>query len=334
MILSALAAATIIATCPWPNRGFDPYMGDVPAAVDTYTDIPAPVRSALKAKMALQKYDDIAHITGAGITSQEWVYGPLTMMHFGDGKKLCATVDTSMWPATDSGERALIYCVDGYCIGVPTVCRNVSRIERVQRRYAGLRMSIMGLRLNTDREKPVDVPIPPIEAPEPSLDLPRQPFARLADPDEGKSDLPLPPSGGDEEKPWWLRIRAGLSFWDLVQWRPLLPVIAPPFVVGLPVELADGRMGIPSAGIGAPAPVIGDGIVIDRPAGPIATAPDIPAQTPMTGPVTAPSPPAGPGIDVGDSLPQSAAVVPEPSTYALFALGLAMLWVGTRRKRG
>ena len=59
MIFTALAAATIVATCPWQDRGLDRFMGDIPAAVDTYTDIPKTTRLKLQEKMRGLKYDDI-----------------------------------------------------------------------------------------------------------------------------------------------------------------------------------------------------------------------------------------------------------------------------------
>ena len=45
--------------------------------------------------------------------------------------QVCATVDRSRWTA-QAEERGLVYCEDGHCVLVPTVCRNVSRIERLE----------------------------------------------------------------------------------------------------------------------------------------------------------------------------------------------------------
>jgi len=319
MILSALAAATIIAACPWPERGLDVFTGDVPAAVDTYTDIPAPVRSALKAKMASHKYDDIAHITGVGISSKDWTYGPLTMMHFGDGRKICRTVDTSMWSEKDPGERALIYCVEGYCIAVPTVCRNVSRIERIGPRYAGLRMSLFTWKFEQPQQPP-EVALPPIEFGPDELDLPRQPFSILAGPEEQRT-----PGDGEEGQviePRWTRISADQSFYDLWQWRPLFGPILSLSKLAPPVIGEDGRMRIP--------PVIGEGVVIVKPIDPEKPAPNLPADSPVFGQPG--EPPKAPNVDaIGGG--GSVAPIPEPGTYAMWLIGLAMLWIGVRRKR-
>jgi hypothetical protein len=97
------------------------------AAVDRYTDIPAVTRTALKARMAEQRYDDIAVIGRDHITGR-YRYGGLRDMHFGTGR-VCRTVTRLGWPA-QAQERGLVYCEAGHCIIVPTVCRNVSRVTR------------------------------------------------------------------------------------------------------------------------------------------------------------------------------------------------------------
>jgi len=104
-------------------------MGDVVSAVDRYTDIPADVRARLKARMFARQYDEVAVITRDEIKG-EFFYSDLRDMHFGDGR-ICRRVSRN-WP---SGlvERGLVYCEEGRCLIVPTVCRNVSRITRVSR---------------------------------------------------------------------------------------------------------------------------------------------------------------------------------------------------------
>ncbi len=128
MIASAALAAAV-ATCSWDRPGLDPFMGDVVSAVDRYTDIPADVRATLKARMFARQYDEVAEITGSEIRG-EFFYSDLRDMHFGDGR-ICRRVSRN-WP---SGlvERGLVYCEEGHCLIVPTVCRNVSRITRVSR---------------------------------------------------------------------------------------------------------------------------------------------------------------------------------------------------------
>lgn len=130
----AAAPSTPLARCSWDSPGTNPYGGTLAAAVDRYTDIPEPTRAVLKARMASQRYDDIAVIGRSHITGTA-AYGPeLRDMHFGNGRfgngRLCRTVTRQRW-AAGAEERGLVYCEAGHCIIVPTVCRNVSRITRL-----------------------------------------------------------------------------------------------------------------------------------------------------------------------------------------------------------
>jgi hypothetical protein len=102
-------------------------MGDVVAAVDHYTDIPAEVCARLKARMARRTYDEIVSIRRDAIVGQASYRPEIRDMHFGHGQ-VCATIDRQQWQP-DMRERALVYCEDQHCILVPTVCRNVSRIS-------------------------------------------------------------------------------------------------------------------------------------------------------------------------------------------------------------
>jgi hypothetical protein len=246
MILTAIAAAAAItATCNWGDRGLDPFMGDLPSAVDTYTQIPKSVREELKAKMRARKFDDTAHITAAGIRSDTWEYGPLRMMHFGNGSRLCGVVVTSAWPANDPGERALIYTVGEWSIAVPSVCRNVSLITRGARLVPppGIPPEPVSGGVGP---VPVAVPvtIPDVE-PGPLADLlPPQTFARLSSPE------PLP----QDEYPD--RISAELTMFDLWQWRPLFGPL--PALAFVPAETVAGPVpgveppkmpGIPDGGL-------------------------------------------------------------------------------------
>lgn len=124
-----MIAATLIATCLWANPGHNPYQGNVPAAVDRYTDIPADVRQRLKARMERRQFDDFAAITRDSIKGAH-EYADLRSMHFGKAT-VCSRPDRSMW--TDKMvERGLVYCEAEHCVIVPTVCRNVSRVTRLR----------------------------------------------------------------------------------------------------------------------------------------------------------------------------------------------------------
>ncbi len=126
---AAPAMAAAQPACTWARPGHNPFMGDVVAAVGRYQDIPAPVRARLQARMASRAYDEVVRIRRDSILGQRTYQAQITDMHFGSGQ-VCASVDRSGWSA-QAEERGLVYCEAGHCILVPTVCRNVSRIQAV-----------------------------------------------------------------------------------------------------------------------------------------------------------------------------------------------------------
>lgn len=115
------------AACDWNAPGHNPFMGDVVAAVDAYQDIPAATRARLRQRMAARAYDEVVRIRRDSIEGRRSYRSDIRDMHFGSGQR-CATVDRSRWTA-QAEERGLVYCEDGHCVLVPTVCRNVSRIR-------------------------------------------------------------------------------------------------------------------------------------------------------------------------------------------------------------
>jgi hypothetical protein len=127
----AVSTGATLPQCSWDRPGVNPFMGDVVAAVDRYQDIPAATRAKLKARMKARSYDDIALIERDKITGQAAYAPEIRDMHFGPGS-VCRTVTRTKWAATTQ-ERGLVYCEDGQCILVPTVCRNVSRIRRLDK---------------------------------------------------------------------------------------------------------------------------------------------------------------------------------------------------------
>jgi hypothetical protein len=126
-----IAALAVAAACTWNAPGVDPFVGDVVSAVDRYTDIQADVRAALKLRLQRRTYDTVALITRDEIIATGGErFGLLRDMHFGNGK-VCREVSRAGW--TDAmQERGLVYCEQGHCLIVPTVCRNVSRVTRVE----------------------------------------------------------------------------------------------------------------------------------------------------------------------------------------------------------
>ncbi|MGK5054539.1 MHFG family PEP-CTERM protein [Janthinobacterium sp. RB2P8] len=120
--------ADVLEHCSWNRPGVDPFMGDVVAAVDRYTDIAPPVREELKARMRARQYDEIVVISRDAIRGKGNYQARISDMHFGPGR-VCRNVTRSGW-SEQMQERGLVYCVQGQCILVPTICRNVSRIAQ------------------------------------------------------------------------------------------------------------------------------------------------------------------------------------------------------------
>jgi hypothetical protein len=123
------AVAERVAACSWDRPGHNPFMGDVVAAVDRYADIPADVRQTLRRRMVERRYDDLVTIRRDSIEGGHEYSPTIRDMHFGEGS-VCGQTSRSGWSA-EMRERGLVYCESGHCILVPTVCRNVSRIERL-----------------------------------------------------------------------------------------------------------------------------------------------------------------------------------------------------------
>jgi hypothetical protein len=125
MLLTLALVAISISNCSWNYPGSNPYTGNVPEAVTHYVDIPSSTQTKLRSKMEGFDFDDVVTISRNAI-SGKGTYSNLRGMHFGKGD-ICGTPDRSQW--SDSlTEIGLVYCADGECVLVPTVCRNVSRV--------------------------------------------------------------------------------------------------------------------------------------------------------------------------------------------------------------
>lgn len=305
LALALSATIQVLPVCDWTDRGLDRFMGDVPSAVDTYTDIPADVRTKLKAKMQDPRgYEDIAHLTISGFRSERWKYEYPTMMHFGDGRKVCRTLDISKWRAGDPGERGLVYCVSGYCVTVFTVCRNVSRT------------AIIGPITPRPNPGPIVLERPPADIPDITVSVP--PEVVIPPVEYTPTVDPLPPASfarqtvPDEERPLPDRISSSQSFYDL--WaRPLFwrsrtvptPLDLPPaLTISVPPTLVSFA---PVPGV-SPAPAV--------------PMPEVPSpSTPGVQP---------PGVS---GTPDAVAPVPEPATYVSWLLGLLSIAFFVRRSR-
>lgn len=130
LLTAAMAAATsTVPVCAWDRPGHNPFVGNVVAAVDRYTDIPPAVRARLQRRLAVRQYDEVVEIRRDSIRGQHDYAPELRDMFFGVGK-LCRTITRANWPAA-ALERGLVYCEDGHCLVLPTVCGNLSRIQRL-----------------------------------------------------------------------------------------------------------------------------------------------------------------------------------------------------------
>jgi hypothetical protein len=128
-MITALVLAASLASCSWDRPGADRFTGDPVKAVADY-DLPEDMLAKLQAKVKAHAYDDIAEITRDKIVGKHG-YEDLRDMHFG-ANRICHMVTRDKWAST-AVERGLVYCVDGQCIIVPTVCGNVSRITRIKK---------------------------------------------------------------------------------------------------------------------------------------------------------------------------------------------------------
>jgi hypothetical protein len=123
------AKPATLASCSWDRPNQNPYMGELPAAIDRYSDIAPDVREKLKARVAAQQYDDMVEIRRDAIVGKHGYQPQIRDMHFGKDGRVCRTVKRNKWKGTTT-ERGLVYCESGQCVLVPTVCRNVSRVTR------------------------------------------------------------------------------------------------------------------------------------------------------------------------------------------------------------
>lgn len=131
----ALAAATQFQpTCSWDRPGANPYTGSTSAAIERYTDIPEQVRRTLKRRMDEHLSDDRVSITRDAIVGKNQYEPAIRDMHFG-AASVCATVTRSKW-SENRQEPGAVYCVGEYCILVPRICGNISRITRLPAPHA------------------------------------------------------------------------------------------------------------------------------------------------------------------------------------------------------
>ena len=129
MITLFTTAVILSSSCAWNNPGDNPFSGNKIEAVDHYLDIPPEIRNVIKNRMRKHKYNEVVEIRKNSIGNPGEYQPIISGMHFGKNQ-LCSSVDRSKWKDTHV-ERGLVFCDMGYCIIVPTVCGNISRVFRV-----------------------------------------------------------------------------------------------------------------------------------------------------------------------------------------------------------
>lgn len=216
---AAGAGSTRPLACSWDNPGHNPFMGDVVGAVDRYTDIPVDARARLKKRMAAREYDDMVSIKRDTIAGKQQYGTAIRDMHFG-WNSVCSTVTRDKWtPAME--ERGLVYCEGNHCILVPTVCRNVSRIDRAP---AAAGIPPAG-----------EIDMPPTAAGEEPIPAAPDDFAGLPPPAAGEfpatglAGVPLGPLGTGGGAP------GGAGFVPGPTIPPSPPTVPPAFVPAPPV---------------------------------------------------------------------------------------------------
>jgi hypothetical protein len=326
---SAAVSGPTLPVCSWDEPGVNPFTGNVVAAVDRYRDIPAEVRARLKARMAKREYDEIATIGRDSITGRHRYAPEITDMHFGRGT-VCRTVTRSRWPEK-AIERGLVYCDSGHFLIVPTVCRNVSRVRRLDEPRAAADAAEAPQQASAGTgggagggaAVPAEAPAQAASASatdELAFEAPGAGATSFADVAAGRS------VGGGTGLPSAPAPLANASGgWSL-----------PGPIAGMPYYGGGGGGGV----IGGPGNVGSRGDEGPSGQGPVETGPllppvtDAPPPAPPLTPTLPPMPSPVP-LPLPDSilapLPAPVAVVPEPGTWALFGLGLAALaW---RRRR-
>lgn len=113
----------LVDACSWDQAGHNPYMGTPAAAIMALTTIPEDARRVLVAKVERNAYDDHVSITRDTIAGQRAWRDSLSYMAFGSAGTVCKSVTRDRWkPGTE--HRALVYCVEQWCVARPSVCGN------------------------------------------------------------------------------------------------------------------------------------------------------------------------------------------------------------------
>jgi hypothetical protein len=222
-LLSILGLSAIFSNpCSWDKPGFNPYTGSVENAIHNYKDIPPGIQTRLIAKIKNDNFDDTVSIKRESIEGK-FSYSPeIKGMHFGKNRT-CSSVTRRGWSETHS-EPSKVYCEGSYCIAVPSVCNNISRVTRYYSSTAGDNPGAGGggggygpSNYPTNWYKPTEyswvnsqpVPVVPL-APVPQPNYPVPIFIPPYEPGPGWIK-PITPIPAVPETPLWQQLLAGLA---------------------------------------------------------------------------------------------------------------------------
>lgn len=118
--------------CDWTNPGLDSFRNGGGNLGDAIYRLPIDIEDKRKLTTLVEKKDyvEMATITQKGIEGFYYKYDNLRYMAFGRNK-ICRNVKMNWEPARV--ERGLVYCTPKVCVIIPTVCNNISLIDRHQR---------------------------------------------------------------------------------------------------------------------------------------------------------------------------------------------------------
>ena len=118
--------------CTWNTPGLNAYQGSVAAAVARY-GYPRDIQDHLAARVKRFDFDFLIEIKRDSVVGNgsAWL---LADMHYGRRDVCKGDVSRAKWPDAQL-ERAMAYCEASYCIAVPFVCRNVTRLLPLSPRH-------------------------------------------------------------------------------------------------------------------------------------------------------------------------------------------------------
>lgn len=114
-----------MAACMWTHPGTNPDRSGIAQALSGFS-IPAEDRDIIALKMLRAEPDEPFVIRKYSVESRSYVFDDMMVMRFGL-TGLCWGVDRSRW-SDNHEEWGALYCSGEYCVGIPAVCGNKTRL--------------------------------------------------------------------------------------------------------------------------------------------------------------------------------------------------------------